>query len=148
VFIDEDQSLEASIEVDVDWAPAYELLLSMSTFLNIDRAGHSLIEMGQPWANTVREQLPPDVVPRLTRKSVGRNFKEHDADLLFLLVQGSPGRRDAPTFLEWFSQLTAGAAYEAIAPRMAEPGPRMPRDFVSWRDPIAERLAIWHAYYF
>src|SRR5262249_20346093 len=55
---------------------------------------------------------------------------------------------DVAAFLDWFGQLTPGGAYEALAPLVPEPGPRLPRDFNAWRDALLDLLGIWHGAYF
>jgi DNA-binding transcriptional ArsR family regulator len=148
VSIDVLRSVEEGgvIDLDVDWATAYELVLSLSTFLCF--SPQSLIELGQAWPRQVRQQLPQELLPRFSRKALGRSFKDQDTDLLFLLVQACPGNRDASTFVNWFVQLTPGTAYEAVAPRTPEHGPRLPRDFTAWRDSIGEVLDAWTCHYF
>src|SRR5579864_700979 len=137
-----------ALEVSADWAPAYELIISLGTFLHQSHTGFGLLEMGNVWAAEVRRRLPHELVQRLSRKSVAKAFKEHTSDQLMLLVEATPGPRDAPSFIDWFGHLTAGAAYEALAPIAAEPGPQLPRDFATWRDAIVEVLAAWNDNYF
>jgi DNA-binding transcriptional ArsR family regulator len=96
----------------------------------------------------VHNQLPAEAAARFTRKSVARAFKEHDEDLLTVLVLACPGQRDVPSFLDWFAQLTPGATYEALAPHVPEPGPQLPRDFVAWRDFVLDMLGVWQSAYF
>ena len=132
-------------DVVTDFAPAYELALALSCYLNFPT--WSGLELGQPWVNRVRQELPAEAVARFSRKSA-RSFKEHDADLIVLLINACPGDRDAASFLAWFGQLTAGSAYELLAPRLPEGGPRLPRDFVGWRDTILDMLGLWQASYF
>ena len=136
---------EALPELAVDWAPAYELLISLSCFVSFRL--HALLDLGQAWVRDVRQRLPPDLAARLARKSVAASLKQHD-DLLVLLVRVCPGQRDARGFLDWFGGLTAGAAYEALVQRLPEPGPRLPRDFVAWRDRYLDLLSGWQAAYF
>ena len=138
---------ERSLALRVDWAPAYELVLSLSTFVHFGR-GHSLLDLGQSWAVEVRAQLPHELLQRLSRKPVAKAFREYEVDRLMLLVEAAPGPRDASTFVSWFGSLTAGAAYECLAPRAPEPGPQLPHDFVEWRDAIGDVLAGWNDSYF
>jgi DNA-binding transcriptional ArsR family regulator len=144
----EEHRTSRPFEVGVDWAPAYELVVSLGTFIYASLGGQSLLENGPVWAAEVRQVLPHDLVQRLSRKSVAKAFKHHEVDRLTLLVQAAPGSRTAPEFIDWFARLTAGAAYEALAPSAAEPGPRLPRDFAEWRDSLTDLLGLWHAGYF
>ena len=135
-----DEDRRPEVKVAVVWAPAYELLLSMGCFID---TRHSPYELGPLWSRSVRDQLGAEAAARQSRKSVTRAFKD-EGDLLYLLVHVCPGPRDAASFLGWFSQLTAGAAYEALAPCLPESGPRLPRDFVAWRDAALDLLGVWH----
>ena len=132
----------------VDWAPAYELVLSLNSFLHCSRGAHSLVELGQSWVTSVRALLPEDLRQQLSRTAVAKSFKEHEIDRLILLAGAAPGARDASSFVDWFAGLTPGAAYEYLAPNAPEPGPQLPRDFLSWRDSMAEVLAGWNSSYF
>ena len=132
-------------EVGQDFAPAYELALALSCYLNFP--SWSGLELGQTWTKRVAQQLPPEATARFSRKS-GKAFKEHDANLILLLIQACPGDRDAAGFLGWFGQLTAGAAYELLAPRLPSGKAPLPRDFVGWRDSVLDLLGIWQMSYF
>jgi DNA-binding transcriptional ArsR family regulator len=132
-------------ELLVDWAPAYELLVSLSSFVSFRL--HALLELGPTWVRDVHTRLPPELAARLSRTSVAATFK-HDDDVLMLLIRACPGERDARGFLDWFASLTPGAAYEALCPLLPESGPQVPRDFTSWRDRILAILSAWDAAYF
>ena len=132
-------------ELLVDWAPAYELLISLWTFVSFRL--HALLELGPTWVRDVQSRLPSELAARLSRKNVATAIK-HEDDLLTLLVRACPGERDARGFLDWFASLTPGAAYEALYPLLAESGPRLPRDFSAWRDRVLEILAAWDQAYF
>lgn len=141
----DDHLSRVDFEVGVDFAPAYELTLALSCYLN--SALWSGLELGQTWVHHVARQLPPEVASRFSRKSA-KTFKEHDCDLIALLVHACPGDRDAAGFLAWFGQLTPGTAYEVLASQLPEGGPRLPRDFVGWRNTVLDMLGVWHASYF
>jgi DNA-binding transcriptional ArsR family regulator len=57
-------------------------------------------------------------------------------------------RQDAPRFVDWLVNLSPGDAYEALAPRLPESGPQLPRDFAAWRDRIVDVLGVWQSSYF
>jgi DNA-binding transcriptional ArsR family regulator len=137
---------QAGFELFVDWAPVYELLVSFSCFVCFTPS--SGIDLGPTWAKAVHQQLSPDFASRLSRKSLAKSFKEHDEDLLVLLARACPGDRDVASFLDWFAQLTPGAAYEALAPLLPEDGPRLPRDFIGWRDWMLDTVGTWYTTYF
>jgi DNA-binding transcriptional ArsR family regulator len=132
-------------ELDVDWAPAYELLLSLGSFATPRL--HALLDLGPAWVRQVRGQLPADLAARIARKSFASSLKEHH-DLLVLLIRVCPGERDTRGFVDWLAGLSAGAAYEALVHRLPESGARLPRDFGSWRDRFVDVLRAWDAAYF
>jgi DNA-binding transcriptional ArsR family regulator len=108
---------------------------------------HVLFELGPLWAPSIHEQLPAEASAQLARKSVIRLLKDA-GDLLLQLVHACPEKSDVAGFLSWFGQLTAGSAYETLAPLVREPGPRLPRDFNGWRDNILDLLGLWNGAYF
>jgi DNA-binding transcriptional ArsR family regulator len=140
-----DEQNWAGIDLAVDWAPAYELLMSFHAFVSFRL--HSLLDLGQAWVRDTRERLPAELAARLSHKSLAASLKEH-ADLVVLLVRVCPAARDARGFLDWFAGLTPGAAYEALVQHLPEPGPRLPRDFGGWRDHYLELLSGWETAYF
>jgi DNA-binding transcriptional ArsR family regulator len=132
-------------ELLVDWAPAYELLMSLASFVTFRL--HALLELGPSWARDVKQHMPPDLAARLSGKDVGARLK-HEYDMVVLLIRACPGDRDSRAFLDWFARLTPGAAYEAVSAFLPETGTQLPRDFASWREPILELLTAWDAAYF
>jgi DNA-binding transcriptional ArsR family regulator len=136
---------EHAVRVSVEWAPAYELVLSLDAYVHLKR--HVLFELGPLWVRSIHEQLPAEAAAQFARKSVVNLLKDA-CDLLYQLVYTSPERSDVGAFLAWFGLLTAGAAYEALAPVVREPGPHLPRDFNSWRNHILDLLGIWNGAYF
>jgi DNA-binding transcriptional ArsR family regulator len=139
-----DQS-ESTLSLEVEWAPAYELLISLGAFVFFSK--HALLELGQPWVAQVRAALPGEFVAGLTRKSVVTALKQH-GDLLYVLIRACPRGRDVRGFLEWLSDLTPGAAYEAVVHRLEESAPGLPREFAPWRDRMVELLDGWDSAYF
>jgi DNA-binding transcriptional ArsR family regulator len=135
----------AEPELVVDWAPAYELVMSLASFVSFRL--HAVLELGPTWVRDVHHRLPPELAARLSRKSLATTFK-HDDNVLLLLIRSCPGERDTRGFLDWFASLTPGAAYEALCPLLPESGPQLPRDFSSWRDRVLDILAAWDAAYF
>src|SRR5262249_32617019 len=133
------------LRVAAEWAPAYELLLSIHTYVQLKP--HALFELGPLWVRSIHDQLPAEIASRFARKSVAHQLKDAH-DLLLQLVHVCPEKVDVAAFLDWFGQLTPGGAYEALAPLVPEPGPRLPRDFNAWRDALLDLLGSWHGAYF
>jgi DNA-binding transcriptional ArsR family regulator len=85
---------------------------------------------------------------KLSRQSAAAALHMKEDDLLFLLVRACPGPRDAASFIAWLAGLSAGDAYEALAPRLPDGGPKLPRDFIGWRDRVVNVLHVWNTTYF
>jgi DNA-binding transcriptional ArsR family regulator len=139
-------NVDEQLRVAVDWAPAYELLLSLGCFVTF--AKHRLLELGEPWVDDVRRRLPAGMAARLSRQNAAMSMKHKEYELLLLLVRACPPERDAQSFIKWLEQLSAGDAYEAVAPRLPDGGPQLPRDFLSWRDRVVNVLHVWDDTYF
>src|SRR5712692_8606142 len=69
----------------VDWAPAYELLISFGCFVSARM--HPLIDLGPAWVRDVRQALPAESAAQLARKNTSASFKEADDDRLMLLAR-------------------------------------------------------------
>lgn len=85
-----------SYTVAVDFAPAYEFLISFEAF-----AGRRLpktLELGRRWSDEVRAALPADAAAAL---EVPGDL--HDLPSLLQLVLECPGERDVPGFLAWLA---------------------------------------------
>lgn len=142
------QRIDAPVGLAAEWAPAYELLVSFGCFAFASL--HPNLEIGQAWVKQVRHSLPAPYVQRITQKAFLTDLKEVDHDLAMVLIRACPdaSRQDAPRFLDWLAQLSPGDAYEALAPRLPESGPQLPRDFAAWRDRTVEVLRVWDSSYF
>jgi DNA-binding transcriptional ArsR family regulator len=140
------RTLDETVQVAVDWAPAYELVLSLICLVSFPK--HNLLEIGEGWARDVRRTLPADLAARLERKNVAAALHLKQDDLLLLLVRVCPGDRAAQSFTAWLAGLSAGDAYEAVGTRLPDGGPRLPRDFASWRDRCVDMLTTWQDVYF
>jgi len=76
-----DTQQTSRLEVSVDWAPAYELLVSFLVFAW--RGKHVLIDLGQGWIDDVRFRLPSDFPARASQMAKGK----YEDPLLTLLVR-------------------------------------------------------------
>jgi DNA-binding transcriptional ArsR family regulator len=140
------ESVDERLRVAVDWAPAYEFVLSLACFVTF--AKHRLLELGDGWVDQVRQRLPAGMAARLSRRSAAMSLKQKEDELLLLLVRGCPQPCDVEGFLNWLSNLSAGDAYESLAPRLPDGGPKLPRDFLEWRDRAVNVLNVWNDTYF
>lgn len=126
--------------VDVDWAPAYELMVSLKAYAST--ADRKILELGAAWVKGVRECLSPELAADLARRdAVGK------MPWLDLLVRQCPEPRDASGFLGWLAQLSAGEMYERLAPLSATNHP-LPNDLGALRDRSIDTLSRWDEQYF
>jgi DNA-binding transcriptional ArsR family regulator len=144
--IEVERNSPARLSLAVDWAPAYELVLSLIGFACFPK--HNLLELGDDWASDVRRRLPPELAAGLQRKNVAAALNHKEDDVLLLLVRSCPGDRAPAAFVEWLAALSAGDAYEAVAQRLPDARPRLPRDFPGWRDQCVRALITWQQAYF
>jgi DNA-binding transcriptional ArsR family regulator len=144
----ETRRIDSPVALAAEWAPAYEFLVSFGCFAFASL--HPILEVGQSWVRQVRRSLPASYVEQITQKAFITALKEVDHDLLMVVVRACPdaSRQDPPRFLDWLATLSPGNAYEALAPRLPESGPQLPRDFGVWRDRIVEVLRVWDDSYF
>ncbi len=142
------QRNDSTVDLASEWSTAYEFLVSFGCFAFASL--HPILEIGQSWVRQVRHALPAAYVEQISQKAFIAALKEVDHDLLMILVRACPdtSRQDAPRFLDWLANLSPGDAYEALAPRLPESGPQLPRDFGAWRDRMVEVLRIWDSAYF
>lgn len=82
-------------DVEVDWAPAYELLASFVAYT--DRQVRGLNELDRDWAARVRAALPS-----------GFPGGGGDRPALEPLIRACPGSRDADSFLDWLGRAERG----------------------------------------
>src|SRR5438105_6881183 len=91
----DDGRTQPPLRVTVEWAPAYELWLSIEAYLNAKR--HVLAELGPLWVRSV----PAEAAAPFTRKAVVHQLKG-DCDLMPQLIHACPDRSDVAAFLDWF----------------------------------------------
>jgi DNA-binding transcriptional ArsR family regulator len=128
-------------QVEIDWAPPYELVVSLSALLA--GADQKVMDLGPSWAREVRSRLRTDLLALLPAPG-----KRRYTELTELLVWQCPGERDVASFLSWLCSLSPGDLYERLAPHAPEPPSALPRDLGSWRDRAADLLSAWHEQYF
>lgn len=124
--------------VEVDFAPAYELTLSLLAYLN--RPDHRLMDLGSRWAKSVEKELTPAFAADLADRSLLKG-----GNPVGLLIWRCPGPRDANGFLRGLSTLSSGNLYELLAPWTIEP---LPRDLISFRDRYVALFEEWNEQYF
>src|SRR5687768_13134020 len=150
---------QTPLHLDIDWAPAYELIISLTTFT--DTKTQKETDLGSSWIRRTRQSLPQSFHDQLARAMslLGMDVKEKSAkgpkpakrhlhgDLHFNLIRDCPGERDATSFIDWLEALTVGELYERIAPQWPE-GMPLPRDLGALRDVQIPLLRLWNEHYF
>src|SRR5919204_5026487 len=96
---------QAVYRVEVDWAPAYELLVSLKAYVN--RREHKTLELGVGWVKGVRRQLQPELAADLASADALA-----DVHVPNLLVRQCPADRDVAGYLHWLNILPMGELYE------------------------------------
>jgi DNA-binding transcriptional ArsR family regulator len=132
---------QPTYRVEVDWAPAYELLISLKAY--VSRPEQKILELGVGWARGVRRQLEPELAADLA--STDALVDVHVPDLL---VRQCPGTRDVAGYLHWLGALPVGELYERLAPYVLEGRAPLPRDLGAVRDRYVRLLEAWDEQYF
>lgn len=127
--------------VEIDWAPAYELLISCRAYASKDE--RRTLDMGAAWFNAVREKVGPRFAADLASLGEPKNLPWPD-----ILVRLCPGERDAAGFINWLQSLRPGDIYELLAPFSEASGAAMPRETVAARERSIALLGEWYEKYF
>ncbi len=127
--------------VEIDTAPAYELVVSLEAYLN--RQAYKTLELGTGWAARVRETLDPTFTKTLVglREVPGK-------PVLDILVWQCPTKDTTHAFLQWLEGLSAGDIYACVAPFVPTNAPWLPRDLGALHSHIGPLLAAWDEQYF
>lgn len=129
--------------VEVDSAPAYELLVSLQTYLS--REDHKILELGAGWVKKVRQQLRPEFEAGLA--PLREEFCMHQ-DALVLLIRRCPGERDVDGFLRWLGGLSVGAVYELVAPYVLPDDSVTLKNLGTLLEQSINALSGWNEQYF
>ncbi len=127
--------------VDVDFASAYELIVSLVAY----RANkeHKTLAVGPLWVDHVREHLPTPVVADIdTADGVSL------LPLLVPLVWHAPRRLDAAAFVDWLGSVAADEIAARLAPYVSARDQPMGSDIGVQRDRCVHILSLWHDHYF
>lgn len=131
-----------SLQIEVDFAPAYELAGSLGVY--VKQKMHKQIDLGPAWAAQVRKGLSPALAAELDALRA-----EGAAAALGVmpLVWQCPAERDAAGFLGWLAGLSPGEVYERLAPYWPSDAPPLP-DLGALRDRHVRLLTDWNEQYF
>lgn len=126
-------------QVTVEWAPAFELVLSLEAFLfnNVKS-----LDLGAEWVAQVRSQLRGPLAT-LTKWS-----HCDDPFILAILIRQSPAPRTPESFLAWLERLSAGEAYELLLPYLPPCGPDLLRRLPETLPQYHSLMTAWHEQFF
>lgn len=126
-------------QVNVEWAPAYELVLSLEAYLFNSVKN---LDLGAEWVAEVRARLHGPLA-KLTK---WRHCD--DPFILAILIRQSPEPHTAEAFLHWLSSLTAGEAYELLLPYLPAGGATLLRRLPEILSEHVSLLTAWYEQYF
>jgi hypothetical protein len=118
--------------VKVDWAPAYELVMSLDAYAVV--SSHRSLDLGDGWVEQTRGRLPA---------SLAACTEAPPLAMLTPLLHQCPGPRTVAGFLSWLAALSPGQLYEQLAGEATIPG-----DLGRLRDNWVDLLARWDEAYF
>src|SRR5579872_564782 len=132
--------------VEIDWAPAYELWISLFAFTS--KSDQKTLDLGMDWVRAVSSQITPGLREKLDDAGGGVHFP------IQLLIKQAPGDRSPRSFLTWLASLSPGDLYERVQPWVVDDAKQaaskifMLRDLAENRDAAVELLGEWDAQYF
>lgn len=124
-------------KVEVDFAPMYECVYSMTVFLS--KQNHTAMDAGKLWVREVQARFAPMLLRRMQEV-----VKKLDDFSLAPYIWCCPGDRTVEGFLDWFDGLSSGELYE-ISGRF---GQSVPSNLTELRDTATDILREWNAGYF
>jgi DNA-binding transcriptional ArsR family regulator len=127
-------------QVEVDWAPAYEFLMSLFAYKSY-RGQPRKFELGAEWVNQVKACGGRTLADALAISS-------DDHGPLEVLVLLAPEPRSAESFTDWLSELSPTRMYELFQQYGA--GGHIPRlsEVEGIRDRYVALLRVWNEVYF
>ncbi|MCZ8522276.1 MULTISPECIES: ArsR/SmtB family transcription factor [Paenibacillus] len=126
-----------SSSIHVTFAPAYELINSLHTYLC--RIWHKRIDLGSDWAAGVRDRLTPGLRSVLDASDIRPEWR-----FAYLFVHLCPHPGEPEAFLDWLEGLSPGGMYELLAPCL----PAVPGDLAELREWLLGLLRPWNEQYF
>jgi DNA-binding transcriptional ArsR family regulator len=132
-----------SYQVQIEFSPVYELLISLQAFLN--RPNHKTLDIGLEWVQQVKKKLPATWTRTISGDS-GRTISR-DAFIEVLLLH-CPAKADVTSFLRWLSNLSLGEMYEILVPAGIEPAAGKFGDLGGRRGHWLTLLLAWNEAYF
>jgi DNA-binding transcriptional ArsR family regulator len=85
--------------VEVEWAPAYELVVSFQAFFSKSEQRH--LDIGPNWAKSLKRELGPEVTARLGSQGMSSLW-----DAMVPMLHACPDRETVDGFLSWVDSLS------------------------------------------
>lgn len=123
-------------KIELDFAPAYELITSLYFYINKDRL--KIYELGTEWKKKVDERLSPAFKETLKDKRLEVLHR------ISLLVHKCPGKRTPENFLNWFKELSPSELYDCMLPWVQS----VPRDMLDLHEHLVYLFHEWNEQYF
>jgi DNA-binding transcriptional ArsR family regulator len=127
--------------VRIDWAPAYELIVSLMAFLSVP--DHKTLELGSAWVQDVRRGLTRQFSATLSAEKPLAFI-----DLLNFLIRYCPGERTAEEFIAWLPEPSPGQLYEWLDPLVPAAKAGRLSNLSGVRDRAVSLLCEWNRQYF
>lgn len=131
-----------AFRVDIDFAPVYELVVSLFTYKNrplLHASGR-----GQQWTKRVTSSLSTELLDL-----IGRTAQKFCLRKLLVLVRQCPGDRSIEGFIHWFSGLAPGEIFARVEPYTRQVMDRYDAAKVlGFRESTARMLDLWNKQYF
>ncbi|MEF2967963.1 winged helix-turn-helix domain-containing protein [Paenibacillus sp. M1] len=126
-----------SYKVEVDFAPVYECIASLTAFAS--KQNHHAMDEGKLWVREVQGHFAPIVLQKMRS-----SMKKLEDFSLSPYVWNCPGERSVPEFLDWLDGLSTGQLYDISA----SCGQSVPSNLPELRSLALEVLREWDTHYF
>jgi DNA-binding transcriptional ArsR family regulator len=130
-----------SLEIQIEFEEAYELLISLYAYAHLKE--QRALDIGTLWGPQVEAQVGDDFTADLYKLEYAK-----PAWVLEVLAWRCPVERDASGFLQWLGGLSLGDMYELLTPFGSERLPSLPSDLRDVRDKSLQLLYRWNEAYF
>lgn len=127
--------------VEVDWAPAYELLVSLKAYGN--RSERKSLEMGAAWAAEVTRRIGAEAAA-----AIRAGEKPSCVYLLELVIWLRPRQQSVEEFLGWLETFSPGALYELLMPYLPDDDMPSLRALAQALPETMRVLSLWNERYF
>ncbi|CAM2877676.1 winged helix-turn-helix domain-containing protein [Paenibacillus sediminis] len=126
------------MKLSIDYAPAYELIVSLYQYVDSQTSSEKHIQDHRKWREQVRERLSEETAALLndTRLEVLHR--------LSLLIWQCPGDRSVSTFIHWLKGLSPGEIYDCMIPWIQHFNENMS----AMQAHVTEVLTRWNDEYF